>query len=408
MFIVTLLTLMTLATSPASLSNAAPGVKATITAKRKREEEEDNPQALRDAVMFGSTPYRSPAGEEWRTISYPFFRISSKPHANRWVSSWGRLMRVDGEIVERQPLGSGYHRTGICVSRRPESDEDCIIGASIPVFVHQIVAYTFLGSPPHPDDTVDHIDGVPSNNCVDNLRWASSTVQLKNRTRTVYEFTLPDGTTNNSIIETARQLRVPQRTVADRSRHCVDGNLDIAGHDVKCKHLGRKSIPLYVENPRPLGGKRIPPASLTQTRVIQQFLAGRTCRDIWTSWDSPVQLENIINHIGNAITNGTICTTAAFIKRIGIPSPLHCRRMMADIDATLADLKTRQAPPGLQWNEAYANVVYYHLPHLDAEMNEWLLIKRTRTAILKVLDKHPAPMDSWKTDFADSEEETNS
>lgn len=155
--------------------------------------------------MLGITPYTTSSGEEWRTISYPFFRISNKPHANRWISSWGRLMQVDGEIIERRRRGDGYHQTTVCVSRLPGSDEDCIIGVSIHVGVHHLVVYTFIGNKTHPDDTVDHVDGDPSNNFVGNLRWASSSVQLENRMRVHREFTLPDGTPSHSIVDTARR-----------------------------------------------------------------------------------------------------------------------------------------------------------------------------------------------------------
>lgn len=41
------------------------------------------------------------------------------------------------------------------------------------VLVHRIVALTFLGEPPEPNMTVNHIDGNRKNNHVENLEWLS-------------------------------------------------------------------------------------------------------------------------------------------------------------------------------------------------------------------------------------------
>jgi hypothetical protein len=47
--------------------------------------------------------------------------------------------------------------------------------------VHQAVILAFTGLRPSDDHTVDHIDQNKENNCVENLRWASSSDQAKNR-----------------------------------------------------------------------------------------------------------------------------------------------------------------------------------------------------------------------------------
>lgn len=47
--------------------------------------------------------------------------------------------------------------------------------------VHRLIAETFLGSPPEGKPCVDHIDRCKSNNCVDNLRWASYKENNDNR-----------------------------------------------------------------------------------------------------------------------------------------------------------------------------------------------------------------------------------
>lgn len=47
--------------------------------------------------------------------------------------------------------------------------------------VHQAVILAFTGPPPSDDHTVDHIDQNKENNCIENLRWASTSEQAKNR-----------------------------------------------------------------------------------------------------------------------------------------------------------------------------------------------------------------------------------
>lgn len=47
--------------------------------------------------------------------------------------------------------------------------------------VHNIVGWSFLGEPPSPKHTVDHIDRDKYNNHLDNLRWADKRTQTLNR-----------------------------------------------------------------------------------------------------------------------------------------------------------------------------------------------------------------------------------
>ena len=46
---------------------------------------------------------------------------------------------------------------------------------------HRVVALAFLGPPPNDAYTVDHIDCDPTNNKLENLRWASKSEQSRNR-----------------------------------------------------------------------------------------------------------------------------------------------------------------------------------------------------------------------------------
>lgn len=51
--------------------------------------------------------------------------------------------------------------------------------------VHNILGWSFLGDPPTPKHTVDHIDQDRLNNHLSNLRWASKRKQMSNRSNTV-------------------------------------------------------------------------------------------------------------------------------------------------------------------------------------------------------------------------------
>lgn len=52
------------------------------------------------------------------------------------------------------------------------------------VLVHRIVALTFLGEPPEPNMTVNHIDGNRKNNRVENLEWLSLADNIRHGFRT--------------------------------------------------------------------------------------------------------------------------------------------------------------------------------------------------------------------------------
>lgn len=51
--------------------------------------------------------------------------------------------------------------------------------------VNNIMGWSFLGDPPTPEHTVDHIDQDKFNNHLSNLRWASRRKQMNNRSNTV-------------------------------------------------------------------------------------------------------------------------------------------------------------------------------------------------------------------------------
>lgn len=49
--------------------------------------------------------------------------------------------------------------------------------------VHRLVALAFIGQPPTPAHEIAHIDGNPSNNAAENLRWATAAENAADRER---------------------------------------------------------------------------------------------------------------------------------------------------------------------------------------------------------------------------------
>ena len=74
----------------------------------------------------------------------------------------GRVRRIKGKAIN----GSLSYRGYIQVTM---SKNGVITSSSL----HRLVAKTFLGEPPTSEHVVNHIDGDPTNNNVDNLEWVT-------------------------------------------------------------------------------------------------------------------------------------------------------------------------------------------------------------------------------------------
>lgn len=101
---------------------------------------------------------------EWRNIpGFPGYQASDGGHIRSLMRKVPRVLSPDvghaGHLRVTLATADGYRR----------------------VFVHRLVAATFIGEPPAGTGFIDHVDRDPSNNEPGNLRWCSLSQNNRNR-----------------------------------------------------------------------------------------------------------------------------------------------------------------------------------------------------------------------------------
>lgn len=98
--------------------------------------------------------------EEWRFIDDP--RLVSQTRYQ--ISNRGHIRNVESGKYKHPYIGKdGYARVSLAAPN----------WNTVIYLLHRLVALYFLPPPKEGQDCIDHIDGNPSNNDVDNLRWCS-------------------------------------------------------------------------------------------------------------------------------------------------------------------------------------------------------------------------------------------
>ena len=101
---------------------------------------------------------------EWRAIpGFPSYEASSAGQIRRCVQVSPKHP-VRGRCLKPRPLKRGHCYVNI-------RNEEGVIKS---VYVHRLVALTFLGPPPTTKHQVAHWDGDATNNNLSNLRWATN------------------------------------------------------------------------------------------------------------------------------------------------------------------------------------------------------------------------------------------
>ena len=99
--------------------------------------------------------------DEWKEIpGLPGYEISIYGDVYFKGDVSGKLRRRSGICVQHRNR-LGYMTVGININ-----------GVKKRMFVHRLLAITYIENPENKKE-IDHIDGNPSNNSLDNLRWAT-------------------------------------------------------------------------------------------------------------------------------------------------------------------------------------------------------------------------------------------
>ncbi len=111
--------------------------------------------------------------EIWKPVTgfEKFYKISNKGRIKslrRKVNTWNGQRTLEERILAAATSPLGYKR--ICLRDGVNKRR---------VFLHRLVAYEFI---PNTDNKpqIDHIDGNPSNNSVENLRWVTAKENTNN------------------------------------------------------------------------------------------------------------------------------------------------------------------------------------------------------------------------------------
>ncbi len=87
----------------------------------------------------------------------------------------------NGVIINKRTdgiVGTYKNKAGYKLSTVVDDD-----GKKRTILIGRAIASTYLGPPPTPDHTADHIDRDPTNDTTDNIRWASKVEQRDNQVR---------------------------------------------------------------------------------------------------------------------------------------------------------------------------------------------------------------------------------
>ena len=195
-------------------------------------------------------------------------------------------------------------------------------GTNMPIGLHRIIAYTFLGPPPDDTYTVDHIDRNPRNNRASNLRWASPTQQAENRERIDVTVRLGD-LELSGYTYIAEQLGVPLTVAKDKLRYAEQNtDIELGGHRVTVVNITKKRLSPPTEKVRAPKRSRVPMPDTAPHRALRMFIQGQTVEQVRAGWGpNPIQSETIRAYIYKAIGSTQDIDLAPIAERLGLGNP---------------------------------------------------------------------------------------
>jgi DNA-binding CsgD family transcriptional regulator len=339
-------------------------------------------------------------GEIWKPIEYPHFRQSEfSNQAWKYVSSRGRLMAGDGRILEAT-VGKGYCRTSLSIHI-----EGAYAGSTM-VPLHRIVAYTFLGSPPTPLHTVDHINRVREDNRASNLKWASPREQLTNREFSRYIIrTVVQGQTQvfDSLTAVSNEHGIGLATLSALVRHAQPGDqFDINGVHIHMESVVRKDVcpvcPVCPTTQSRLTNQNQKYGGSPKTRetsrkhvALKMYIDGATVHEIST--DMQIKPQTVYQYLGQAARE----STSQILHQLATRMNMTCTSLRDRLEKDLAEfhqsLKLQNQNQNQnqhqdqnkrvekeEYGRRYQAIVAKHLPVLK---NDWKLVKETFRVIHK-------------------------
>jgi hypothetical protein len=325
--------------------------------------------------------YTCPNGETWRLIAYPNFRKSKHPKANKWCSTFGRVLSSEGLTIDRRTEGD-YQRTGICIHTKEGTR-----GGYTSDGVHRIIAFTFLSDTYQERYEVDHIDRNRWNNHVDNLRWVPPQRNINNRERMYFKAELK--TLFSTIMVTGlKELceLVPglyESNVRARISSTEIGDTITLGDDVELKVLEKVFQPLaHVDHPIEKKSTRKNPDDQAPKRVLRLYLDGHSLDAIATKRKRPIKVASVVAYIGEAAYGSTKSELEPLAVRLGVTDAATQLGLLdADIANLDAEHKNTRLDPKV-YDERYRALVLHHFPQLG---EEWVVMKAVRTTLMKQL-----------------------
>jgi hypothetical protein len=305
-------------------------------------------------------------GEEWRKIAYPGFRDTGCVKAWKYVSDGGKLMTGDFRVLQARP-GKGYCQTSLSV---------CVDGAyagTARVHLHRIVAHTFLGMPPCPFDTVDHINRVREDNRACNLRWASPRVQMSNREFPRYSIKTSLGSVHDSMASLSRETGISVGVLSSLLRHAECGDaFEIKGLSLVLESVSRKRMacPVAVTSLR-----KVAPARKRRDEALSLFLEGLTVEEVGARMH--IAPSTVSSYIGQAARESQRCTLQRLALRVGLSCP-DARQCLGE-----GILAFHRAKPAKEdYDRKYRDMVMCHLPQLGSD---WHIVREIFQSLANML-----------------------
>lgn len=312
-------------------------------------------------ALKSSTPsiYVASNGEEWREIRFPGFRKTEQPKANRWVSSWGRVLSFGGFLVDRKISGD-YAVTSIPICGREGT-----LGTSRLVGIHVLVAYSFLSKPKHAEE-VDHKDRKPYNNHVDNLRWVTPAENMNNRERLTFVVRVDDEDFTD-LQSLSRKTDIHPRTL----RNIVDQSgteLPLCKKDKTLVIISKSKRPLkHVDHD--IRRRRRVSIRSAETRAMDMFLSGKTIEQMTNEWPAgPIATQTVCNYLYKAARQMTREELNAVVRQAGMTDPETFASYRQALHEEFKEDK-------LCFEERYRAIVVRFYPHLSGG-DEWRIARQ--------------------------------